>query len=85
MFFSLAILSFLVGLLGGEVNPVEESGNQINMRQIYEYKCNKIILLPIVGKQELRSLSNLTFHQEEKDCVVDQVIIITEQKDFDIP
>ena len=85
MFFSLAILSFLVGLLGGEVNPVEKSGNQISMRQIYEYKCNKIILLPTVGEQELRSLSNLTFHQEEKACVVDQEIILTEEKDSDIP
>ena len=31
--------------------------------------------LPVVGEQELRSLSNMIFHQEEKDCVVGKEVI----------
>ena len=45
----------------------------------------QMILLPIVGEQELRSLSNMIFHQEEKDCVVDKEVIPMQpelKKDF---
>ena len=40
----------------------------------------QIIILPAVDEQELRSSSNLTFHQEEKDCAVDKDVIPMEQE-----
>ena len=46
----------------------------------------QMILLPIVGEQELRSSSNMIFHQVEKDRVVDkEVIPLVSMKEFDIP
>ena len=39
-----------------------------------------MILLPIVGEQELGSLSNMIFHQVEKDWVVDKDVIPMEHE-----
>ena len=36
--------------------------------------------LPVVGEQELRSFSNMIFHQEEKDCVVGKEVILMEHE-----
>ena len=40
----------------------------------------QIILLPVVGEQELRSSSNIIFHQEKKDRVVDKEVIPMEHE-----
>ena len=43
-------------------------------------KNAQMILLPIMGEQELRSSSNMIFHQIEKDGVMDKEVIPMEHE-----
>ena len=67
LFVSLATLSFLVGLLEGEANSVGKNEDHEKHKESDECKCRKITLLPVKGKKEPSSSSNMTVHQEEKD------------------